>query len=80
MSRMKNAVRVATIAITIVSVQAGAQKAEPALPPVSPEAATALDELSSRFAGDIALHQGWFRDRSILYYDFGRVAESAGRL
>jgi hypothetical protein len=54
--------------------------AEPALPPISAEASTALDELSSRFAGDIALHQGWFRDRAILYYDFGRVAQAAGKV
>lgn len=82
MSRMTNAVRVAMIALVVASLRVQAQKpvVEPALPALSSEAMTALDELSSRFAGDIALHQGWFRDRAIMYYDFGRVAEAAGRV
>lgn len=82
MNWFAKAVRVVTIAIVAVSIQGEAQKpvAEPPLTPLSPEAMTALDELSSRFAGDIALHQGWFRDRAILYYDFGRVSQSAGRV
>jgi hypothetical protein len=77
---MTNAVRVATIAIVAVSMRATAQRPEPPLSALPAEAVTALDELSSRFASDIALHQGWFRDRAILYYDFGRVAETAGRV
>ena len=80
MSRMRNVVRVMTIAALGVAARLGAQKPEPALPALSPEATTALDELSSRYAGDISLHQGWFRDRAILYYDFGKVAERAGRV
>lgn len=82
MSRMTNVVRVVTIAIVAAAMRGEAQRtvAEPPLSPLSPEAMTALDDLSSRFAGDIALHQGWFRDRAIMYYDFGRVAETAGRV
>ncbi|MEK7403396.1 MAG: hypothetical protein AABZ80_13655 [Gemmatimonadota bacterium] len=79
---MTNVVRVVTIAIVAAAMRGEAQRtvAEPPLSPLSPEAMTALDDLSSRFAGDIALHQGWFRDRAIMYYDFGRVAETAGRV
>lgn len=57
-----------------------AQRPEPALPTLTPAATAALDELSSRFAADVALHQGWFRDRSIMYYDFGPVPDAVGRV
>ena len=82
MSRMNNAVRLATLALVAATMRLNAQKpmAEPPLPSISPEATTALDELSSRFAADVPLHQGWFRDHAILYYDFGGVADSAGRV
>jgi hypothetical protein len=80
MSRLSNAVFIATVGIVMSSLQVEAQKPEAQLPALSPEATTALDELSSRFAGDVALHQGWFRDRAILYYDFGPVAKTAGRV
>src|SRR3989338_4777667 len=53
---------------------------EPPLPALSPEALAALDELSPRFAAEVELHQGWFRDRTVLYYDFGRVPAAAGRV
>jgi hypothetical protein len=43
------------------------------MPDVSPEATTALDELSPRYAAEAPLIQGWFRDRTVLYYDFGTV-------
>jgi hypothetical protein len=43
------------------------------LPDISPEATTAIDELSQRYAAEAPLIQGWFRDRTVLYYDFGTV-------
>jgi hypothetical protein len=48
-----------------------------ALPPLTPEAEAALEGLSQRFASEAALIQGWFRDRTVLYYDFGKVPEGA---
>lgn len=45
----------------------------PARPALSAEAAAAYEELSPRFAQESQLIQGWFRDRSVLYYDFGTV-------
>ncbi len=79
---MRTVARLTTIALVAAAMQAQAQRSltEPTLPALGPEATTALDELSSRFAGDIALHQGWFRDRAIMYYDFGPVPQSAGRV
>ena len=44
-------------------------------PSLSPQAQVALDELSPRFGGEIELIQGWFRDRPVLYYNFGYVPE-----
>ena len=77
---MKTIVRALCVAF-LVGAHAVAQKpAEPALPSLSPAAQNALEELSPRFAGDIELHQGWFRDRAILYYDFGRVPDAVGRV
>lgn len=47
---------------------------EPPPPPaLSDEAAAAYEELSPRFATEAGLIQGWFRDRTVLYYDFGNV-------
>ena len=68
--------------IAIAQVPAGKPMAPPALPTLSPEAAAAMDELSQRFGGETALIQGWFRDRTVLYYDFGAVAAgvAAGRV
>lgn len=43
------------------------------LPELSPDAVAALDELSPRYAGETELVQGWFRDRTVLYYNFGAV-------
>lgn len=40
---------------------------------LSAEAAAALDELSPRYAGETELVQGWFRDRTVLYYNLGTV-------
>lgn len=50
--------------------------------PVASEVAAALDELSQRFASEHQLIQGWFRDRTVLYYDFGSVpiGATAGRV
>lgn len=49
---------------------------------LAPEAMAALDELSPRFATEATLIQGWFRDRTVLYYDFGTVPRglAAGRV
>ena len=47
--------------------------APPPLPVLSPEATAALEELTPRFAGEIPLIQGWFRDRTVLYYGFNPV-------
>lgn len=45
----------------------------PPLPELSAEATAALDELTPRYAGETDLVQGWFRDRVVLYYNFGPV-------
>lgn len=45
----------------------------PPMPQLSAEAAAALDELSPRYAGETELIQGWFRDRTAVYYNFGAV-------
>lgn len=45
----------------------------PAPPALSAEAAAAYEELSPRFAQEAQLIQGWFKDRTVLYYDFGAV-------
>ena len=53
------------------------QQAMPASsqPALSPQAQMALEELSPRFGGEIELIKGWFRDRPVLYYNFGYVPE-----
>lgn len=54
------------------------QAAAPSQPPtLSAEAQNALQALEPRFAGEIGLVPGWFRDRSVLYYDFGSVPAAA---
>ena len=73
------------VAAAVVAVPASAQRivqVTPALPAVSPEVAAALDALEPRFAAEIGLTQGWFRDRTVLYYDFGSVpiGAPAGRV
>jgi hypothetical protein len=54
-----------------------AQHQQPMNPPppaaLSAEAAAAYEELAPRFAQESKLIQGWFRDRSVLYYDFGAL-------
>jgi len=52
------------------------------LPTLSAEVTAALDALSPRFASEAGLIQGWFRDRTVLYYDFGAVKPdvAAGRV
>ena len=54
----------------------------PAPPSVSAEAQLALDELSPRFATEIEQIKGWFRERPVVYYNFGFVNEpvTAGRV
>lgn len=64
----------AGVALSIaVPVQAQRQQAVPVpqLASLSPEATAALDELSPRYAAERSLTQGWFRDRTVMYYDFG---------
>lgn len=69
-----------------LAVPAGAQRQvavpPPALPVLSAEATAALEELSPRYATEAGLVQGWFRDRTVLYYDFGAVPPgvAAGRV
>jgi hypothetical protein len=59
-----------------VAVEAQRQQAVPAaLPALPADAEAALDELSPRYAGETELVQGWFRDRTVLYYNFGAVAQ-----
>lgn len=52
-----------------------AQQQAAMLPAISPEAQLALDDLAPRFATQVPLIQGWFRDRAVLYYDFGAVPQ-----
>jgi hypothetical protein len=49
----------------------------PAPPALSDEAAAAYEELSPRFATEGGLIQGWYRDRTVMYYDFGAVKPAA---
>lgn len=84
---MKTVVRV--IAITcmlggIASAQGQRQQGAPAaaLPALAPEIAAALEKLEPRYASEVGLMQGWYRDRNVLYYDFGDVpiGATAGRV
>ena len=71
-----------------IAVPLGAQKQHKAVPIVTPapslssEAQLALDEISPRFATEIEQIKGWFRERPVLYYNFGFVNEpvTAGRV
>jgi len=58
------------------------QTAPPPMPELFAEAKTALEVLEPRFASEVALVQGWFRDRTVLYYDFGNapIGATAGRV
>ncbi len=70
--------RLLMIVACVIPGAAGAQRqqAAPAALPALPAAAeAALDELSPRYAGETELVQGWFRDRTVLYYNFGAVAQ-----
>lgn len=57
---------IALLTATVVSAQQ---------PTLTPEAAAAFEELAPRFAAESGLIQGWFRDRVVLYYDFGTVPQ-----
>lgn len=73
---MTNKMTIALFALMLAS-PAAAQRQQSATPPAPPalsaEAEAAYEELSPRFAAEAQLIQGWFRDRSVLYYDFGPV-------
>lgn len=73
---MKSSRTFALISLLIASPLA-AQRQQAATPPAPPalsaEAAAVYEELSPRFAQESQLIQGWFRDRPVLYYDFGPV-------
>lgn len=79
---------VAVLAITfalggVATAQGQRQQGAPAaLPVLSPDASAALAELEPRYASEIGLTQGWYRDRNVLYYDFGNVpiGATAGRV
>lgn len=64
-----------------IATPADGQRQTPA-PSLSPQAQLALDELSQRYATELELIQGWFRDRPVLYYSFGSVpiGTTAGRV
>jgi hypothetical protein len=76
---MKSSRTFALISLLIASPLA-AQRQQAATPPAPPaltaEAAAVYEELSPRFAQELPLIQGWFRDRPVLYYDFGPVPQS----
>lgn len=79
---------VAVVAITfmvcgVATAQGQRQQGAPAaMPTLAPEAAAALEALEPRYATEMSPTPGWFRDRNILYYDFGMVpiGASAGRV
>ena len=51
---------------------------EPIVTPLDPASVAALDQLSPRFATEIALVPARFRDRTVQLYDFGTVPRGAG--
>jgi len=53
----------------------GQEVAPPPMPALTADAEAAVEDLSSRFAREVELVQGWFRDRPVLYYDFGPVPQ-----
>lgn len=73
---MRSKRTIALLALVLAS-PVSAQRQQSATPPSPPqlsaEAAAAYEELSPRFAQENQLIQGWFRDRAVLYYDFGAV-------
>ena len=72
---------IATIASVVLTAPLAAQRKpapEPPPPPaLSDEAAAAYEELSPRFAQESGLIQGWYRDRTVMYYDFGALKPGA---
>lgn len=64
----------ALVLATPVSAQRQQSATPPAPPALSAEAAAAYEELAPRFAQESQLIQGWFKDRTVLYYDFGAVS------
>lgn len=72
---------VGLVSATAASAQSQQQQGR-ALPAVTPEAEAALQELDARFATEVPLVPGWFRDRAVAYYDFGPAPAnaSAGRV
>lgn len=83
---MKTVVTAIAITFTfcgVATAQGQRQQGAPAaMPTLAPEASAALEELEPRYAAEMGLVQGWFRDRNVLYYDFGSVpiGASAGRV
>lgn len=75
MRKLVAVVAVVVASIVLASAPAAQQQQAVALPALSPEATAALEELSPRFAGETELVQGWFRDRAVLYYNFGAVPQ-----
>jgi hypothetical protein len=58
-----------------IEAQVKQQAVVPPLPSLSSDAQQALEQLAAHYAGEIALHQSWFRDRQLMYYDFGAVPQ-----
>jgi hypothetical protein len=70
--------RLLVVLCCCVPLTVGAQRQQsepPRLPPLPADAEAALDELSPRYAGETELVQGWFRDRTVLYYNFGAIPQ-----
>jgi len=74
---MRSLVRciLATVPLWLALPAEAQRRAPPPLPTLSAEALDALQQLDSVNASEIGLRQGWFRDRSLLYYDFGRIGK-----
>ena len=68
-----NAFAAAIVLASSASAQRQQSASPPAPPALSAEAAAAYEELAPRFAAESQLIQGWFKDRTVLYYDFGAV-------
>ena len=73
--------RTLAIALIVLSAPLHAQRqqsASAAAPrTLSAEAQAALDMLGPQSAADIELHEAWYRDRPIMYYGFGAIAQPA---
>ena len=77
---MRRVVRALTTAVLVAAAARAvaaqpAQASAPALPALSPEAAIALEDLDPRYAGEAELIPGWFRNRPVLYHNFGAVPQ-----